>query len=82
MIMSFTAMAWRFLYYQAHIFHTAAVFGSGGDYIYASCIDTTVPKYVGELCDVLLDTVEYPGEEMTEIVREHLLRVYVSLFAK
>ena len=33
------AVLHRFLYYQAHVFDLAAMFGAGGDDIYSSSVD-------------------------------------------
>ena len=55
----FTAV---FLYYQLHIFHTAAMFDSGGDYINSSGVDTAVTENVGEFGNIFFNTVKHPCE--------------------
>ena len=81
--MSSPAARWRvFLYYQPHIFHPLTVFGASADDIDAGRVDTAVTENVGKLGDVFLDTVEDAGEQMTQVVRKHLVRIDVCFFAK
>lgn len=70
-----------FLYDQSHIFHPLTVFCAGGDDIDAGRIDAAVPENIRKLGDVLFDAVEYPGEQVPQVMGEHLLRIDVRLGA-
>ena len=70
------------LYNQPHIFHALAVFGAGADDINSRGVDATMTEDVGEFGDVLFDAVEYTGEQMPKIMREHFLRIDICFFTK
>ena len=64
------------LYNQIHLFQTRPVFASGGDDIHARGVDAAVSENVGELCDVLLEAVKGPGEQVPQIMRKDLVRAH------
>ena len=70
------------LNYQTHIFHTAAVFGAGRDDIDSCGVYTAVTENIGKFCNILFNAIEYPCEQMAEIVRKDLLGIYSRFIAK
>ena len=70
------------LYYQPHVFHTLTVFISGGDNINSCGVDATVAENVCELGNILFDSVKCSSEQVTQIMRKHLLRIYSRLLTK
>ena len=71
-----------FLYYQPHIFHTLTMFVAGGDNINSCGVDTAVTEDVCELGNVLFYAVECSCEQVAQIMRKHLLRIYPCLLTK
>lgn len=71
----------RFLYNQPHIFHALTMLGAGADDINPRCVNAAVTENIGELGDVLLDSVENAGKQVAQIVREYLIWVYIRLNA-
>ena len=65
-----------------HIFHTATVFGAGGDNIDSCGVNAAVSENVGKLGNILLNAVKHTGEQVAEVVRKHLLRVDLCLDAQ
>ena len=41
-----------------------------------------MPENIGELGDVLFDTVEDAGEKMAKIVRKYLIGIYICILAE
>ena len=80
-IMSLTVRRRLFLQNQAHRFHSAAVFRAGGNDINPRCVDAAVTENVRQLFDVFLDPVEYPCEQMAQVMGKDLLRVDAGLLA-
>ena len=70
------------LYHQSHILHSLAVFRAGGDDINPRGIDAAVAEDIGELGDVLFQPVKRTGEQMPEIMREHLAGIDVRVPAQ
>ena len=68
-----------FSYNQPHIFHTFTMLGAGADDINARRVYTAVTEDVGKLGNILLYAVEYTGEQVSKIVRKHLVRVDARL---
>ena len=58
------------------------MFGSGGHDVDARGVDAAVAEQIGKLGDVLLYLIKSPGKELPQIVRKHLVRIYVCLCAK
>lgn len=52
------------LNYQVHIFHSSAVFRTGGNDINSSCVDTAVTQNVGKLRNIFFDTVKCACEQV------------------
>ena len=74
---------WRlFSYYEPQILHTLTMLIASGDDIDPCGIDTCVTEDVGQLCNVLFDFIEHTGEQVAQVVREHLLRVDICLDAQ
>ena len=71
-----------FLYNQTHTFHALTVFCAGRDNIDSCRIDAAVPENIGELGDVLFDTVEDAGEKMAKIVRKYLFGINLCFNAE
>ena len=71
-----------FLYDQPHTLQAVAVFRAGRDDIDPNGIDAIVSKDIGQLGDVLFRTVEHPGKQVPQIMREHFLRLHARLFAQ
>lgn len=67
-IMSFAADFGGFfifmLNYQVHIFHSFAVFRTGGNNINSSCVDTAVAKNVGKLRNIFFNAVKCACEQV------------------
>lgn len=61
-IMLFTADFGGFfifmLNYQVHVFHSFAVFRTGGNDINSSRVNTAVTQNVGKLCNIFFNTVK------------------------
>ena len=64
------------------MFHTLTVFCAGRDNIDSCRIDAAVPENIGELGDVLFDTVEDAGEKMAKIVRKYLFGIHLCFKAE
>ena len=58
------------------------MFSPGADDINARRIDAAVTEDVGEFGDVLFNAVEYAGEQVSQVVRKHLVRIDVCFFTK
>lgn len=71
-----------FLYYQPHPLHSPSVLAAGGDNVNPSSVYAAVPQNVRKLCDVLLNAVKSPGEQVPQIVRKHLPGIYPCHFAQ
>lgn len=56
-------------YNQPHILHSLAMLVAGGNDIDARSIYAAVTENVGELCDVLSQTVKRTGEKVAQIMR-------------
>ena len=69
------------LYQQMHTFHTSAVFRAGRDYVNSRGIYTAVSENIRKFCNVLFHTVKDSCKQVTQVVREHLLRVHVGIDA-
>ena len=54
--------------------------GAGSNDVDPRRVDTAVTEDVGMFSDVLLNTVEYTGEQVPKIMREHLIRIDVGFF--
>ena len=73
------ASGWRlFLQDEVHPFHPPPVLLPCGDDVETGRFNAAVPEDVGQLCDVLVDSVKHPGEQMPQIVREHLLGIDIG----
>jgi hypothetical protein len=53
-----------------------------GNNIYPYCVDTAVTKDIGKLGNVFFQLIKRPCKQMTQIVRKHIVRIDVSLFAQ
>lgn len=51
------------------------MFGAGSDDVDPRGIDTAMTENVGELGNILLDAVEYTGEQVAKIMRKNLVRI-------
>ena len=71
-----------FLYNQTHTFHALTVFCAGRDNIDPCRIDAAVTENIGELGNILFNTVKYTGEQMPEIVRKYLFGIDLCLNAE
>ena len=69
------------LYQQMHTFHTSAVFRTGRDYINPRGIYAAVAENIRKFCNVLFHAVKDSCKQVTQVVREHLLRVHVGIVA-
>lgn len=67
---------------QVHIFHSFAVFRTGGNNINSSCVDTAVTKNVGKLCNIFFNPIKCACKQMAKIMRKHLLRIDICIFAQ
>ena len=81
-IMCSAEQAGQFLYHQMHIFHTLTMFGACGNDIDSCGIDAAVAKNIGKLGNILLDAVEHPCKQVTEIVREHIIRIDICILTQ
>ena len=63
----------RYLYYQPHIFHLAAVLGACGDNVNSCGIDTAMAEDIRQFCNIFLDTVKYASKEMSQIMGKYLV---------
>ena len=66
---------------QPHLLHSLSVLRSRRNDIYARRVDTAVSENIGELGDILFYPVEYPREQMPQVVRKNLFGVNVRLRA-
>ena len=69
------------LYQQMHTFHISAVFRTGRNYVNPRGIYAAVTENIRKFCNVLFHTVKDPCEQVTQVVREHFLWVYVGVLA-
>ena len=69
-----------FLYYKPHTLHTLAMFRTGGDNINSGRVDAAVTENIGKLGNVLFNPVKYTGEQVAQVMWEHLSRVYICFF--
>ena len=70
------------LNYQVHIFHSSAVFRASWNDINSGCVDTAVTKNVGKFRNILFNTIKCACKQVAKIMRKHLLRIDVSIFAQ
>ena len=70
-----------FLHHKPQLLDFAAVLRARGHDVNAGGVDAAVTQDVGQLGYVLLDPIERAGEQLPQIVREHLARRYIGLFA-
>ena len=68
--------------HQPHRFHLAPVLGSAGNDVNAGGVDVRVSKNVRQLCNVMVDTVKCPCEQVAQAVGEHLAWRHVCSFAQ
>lgn len=61
-----------FLYYKAQSFNLAAVLRASGHDIDPGGIDTAVAQNIRQFSNILFNTVESPGKELSQIVRKYL----------
>ena len=80
--MLYAPLSGAFLYYQTHTFHLFAVLRTRRDYINSCGIDAAVAENIGELCYIPFYCIGNTGEQMAQVMRKHLLRIYVCLLAK
>ena len=58
------------------------MFIAGSDNINSCGVDTAVTEYVCELGNVLFNTVEGSCEQVAQIMRKYLLRIYARFLTK
>lgn len=73
---------WLFLYDQVHIFHSSAMFRTGGNNINSCCVDTAVTQNVRKFCNILFNAVKCACKQVAKIMRKYLLRIYICIFAQ
>ena len=69
----------RRLFYQSHILHSPSVLRARRNDVQPCGVDAAVTEHIGELRDILIHFIEHPRKQMSEIVREHLIRAYASV---
>ena len=65
-----------------HILHSLAVFRASGDYVNACGIDAAVTENISKFGDVLLNAVEYPCKQVTEVVREYFVGIHICILTQ
>ena len=58
------------------------MFDTRGNDINARRVDAAVTENVGELGNILFNTVEHPREQMPQVVREYLTRIDIGVRAE
>ena len=58
------------------------VFRAGGDDVNTGSVDGTVSQNIRQLGDVLIDAIEYPCEQVPQIVRKNLFRIDIRILAQ
>ena len=71
-----------FLCQQLHSFQQAAMLRAGRHDVDARGVDAAVTENVCQLCNIFLYGIKRPGKELPQIVREHLARIYICLYAQ
>lgn len=71
-----------FLCQQLHSFQQAAMLRAGRHDVDARGVDAAVTENVCQLCNIFLYGIKRPGKEIPQIVREHLARIYICLYAQ
>ena len=69
----------RRLFYQSHILHSPSVLRARRNDVQPCGVDAAVTEHIGELRDILIHFIEHPRKQMSEIVREHLIRAYARV---
>ena len=62
--------------------HSFAVFITGGNDVNSCSVDTAVTEDISKFGNIFFNAVKHPCEQMPQIVRKHLLRIYSCLLAK
>ena len=55
---------------------------AGADNIDPRGVDTAVTENIGEFGNILFDAIKHAGEQVPQVMREHLVRIDIRFFTK